>query len=150
VIRYLYKRAILTKFRSANWSQEIFRGCSEMWRTLWGFRDVWQSVTGEGVSKLAKNSMTYFMDGPQRTGLKLSTMTWWIIKLWQGAIGSITFSKGAMPWKGLEPQPCKQSQKSWDCCSCGDFNWLCVFEISPTDEELQLYTRWRYLFLIQL
>ena len=32
---------------------------------LGGFRDVWQSVTeGRGGSKLAKNSVTYFMDGP--------------------------------------------------------------------------------------
>jgi len=31
---------------------------------LLGSRDVWQSVTGGGWSKLAKNSVMYFMDGP--------------------------------------------------------------------------------------
>ena len=36
----------------------------EVWRTLEGSRDVWQSVTGEGRSKLVQISVTYFMDGP--------------------------------------------------------------------------------------
>jgi len=31
---------------------------------LWGSRDVGQSVTVGGGSKLVQNSMTYFMDGP--------------------------------------------------------------------------------------
>ena len=31
---------------------------------FWGSRDVWRSVTWGGGSKLAKNSVTYFMDGP--------------------------------------------------------------------------------------
>jgi len=41
-------------------------GVRDVWRTFWGSRDVWQSVTGGGGSKLklAKNSVTYFMDGP--------------------------------------------------------------------------------------
>jgi len=37
---------------------------SEMSDVLWGSRDVWQSVTGGGGSKLVHNSVTYFMDGP--------------------------------------------------------------------------------------
>jgi len=36
-------------------------GVQEVWCTLGGSRDVWQSVTGGG-SKLAQNSMMYFMD----------------------------------------------------------------------------------------
>jgi len=36
-------------------------GFRDVWRTFGGPRDVWQSVTGG--SKLAKNSVTYFMDG---------------------------------------------------------------------------------------
>ena len=44
-------------------------GLLEMWvrdvqRTFWGSRNVWQSVTVGGGSKLAKNSVTYFMAGP--------------------------------------------------------------------------------------
>ena len=42
---------------------KIWRG-SKMCDVLWGSRDVWQSVTGGGRLKLAKNSVTYFMDGP--------------------------------------------------------------------------------------
>ena len=41
------------------------RGVRDVWRTFGGSRDVWQSVTGGRGSKLAKNSVTYFMDGPQ-------------------------------------------------------------------------------------
>jgi len=37
-------------------------GVRDVWRTFGGSRDVWQSVTGGGESKLAKNSVTYFMD----------------------------------------------------------------------------------------
>ena len=37
---------------------------SKVWRTLGGFQDMWQIVTEGGWSKLAKNSVTYVMDGP--------------------------------------------------------------------------------------
>jgi len=37
-------------------------GIRDVWRTFGGSRDVWQSVTGG--SKMAKNSVMYFMDGP--------------------------------------------------------------------------------------
>jgi len=53
-------RGLLTKFRSAYWNLVILGGCFGMWRTLWGVRDVWQSVTGGGGSKLVKNSVTYY------------------------------------------------------------------------------------------
>jgi len=39
-------------------------GGSEMYDVLWGAQDVWQSVTGGGESKLARNSVTYFMNDP--------------------------------------------------------------------------------------
>ena len=37
-------------------------GVRDVWRTFGGVRDMWQSVTGRRGSKLAKNSVTYFMD----------------------------------------------------------------------------------------
>jgi len=61
-------RALLTKYKSAHWSQAIFRGegCSEI-DVLYGrvgFEMCDKGWQREGVSKLAKNSVTYFMDGP--------------------------------------------------------------------------------------
>ena len=43
-----------------------FRGGGQrnVWRHLGGVRDLWQFVTGGGGSKIAKNSVTSFMDGP--------------------------------------------------------------------------------------
>jgi len=60
-------RALLTKFRSAYWSRVILG---------WVFRDVTYFMggplfvtkcDGEGGSKLVKNSVTYFRDGPIAT-----------------------------------------------------------------------------------
>ena len=41
-------------------------GQRNVWRHLGGgVRDLWQFVTGGGGSKIAKNSVTSFMDGPE-------------------------------------------------------------------------------------
>ena len=57
-------RALLTKFRSAYWSWIIFGGFRDVTYFMGGSAmcdKVWQ---GGGGSKLVKNSVTYFMDGP--------------------------------------------------------------------------------------
>ena len=42
----------------------------KVWHILWRFRDLWQSVTEGRWSKVVKNSVTYFMDGPQYDDIK--------------------------------------------------------------------------------